>query len=114
MRRRRGRLGTHCALAASGGWTIEAAAAGITMPSASSRSLTSPVRVAAGLLIAGLVLAVCDGSGSGPGSPAPSAGLSGSASGGGFYMRAWQTQALPQNTFSWLSLIHISEPTRLG
>lgn len=80
------------------------------MPSASSRSLISRVRPAAGLLIAALVLAGCVGSGSGPGSPAPSAALSGPASGGGFYMRAWQTQALaPQNTFSWLSPVTISD-----
>ena len=86
------------------------------MPSASSRSLTSPVRVAAGLLIAGLVLAGCVGSGSGSNSltgssPRPSAaGTAGPASAAVFYLRAWQTQALaPQYTFAWLAPVTISD-----
>ena len=88
------------------------------MPSASSRSLISRVRPAAGLLIAALVLAGCVGSGpgssGGPSSSAASSSPAGSspapASGGGFYLRAWQTQALaPQNTFAWLAPVTISE-----
>jgi len=80
------------------------------MPSASSRSLISRARPVAVLLIAALVLAGCVGSGSGPGSPAPSAALSGPASVSGFYLRAWQTQALaPQRTFSWLAPVTISD-----
>src|SRR5450759_2222663 len=85
------------------------------MPSASSRSLISRARPVAVLLIAALVLAGCVGSGPGgsggpSSSPASSAAPSSPASGGGFYMRAWQTQALaPQNTFSWLSPVTISD-----
>jgi hypothetical protein len=85
------------------------------MPSASSRSLISRVRPAAGLLIAALVLAGCVGSGPGgsggpSSSPVPSAAPSGPASVSGFYLRAWQTQALaPQYTFGWLAPVTISD-----
>jgi len=85
------------------------------MPSISRRSLISPVRPAAGLLVAALVLAGCVGSGSGgsggpSSSPAPSAAPSTPVSTGGFYLRAWQTQALaPQYTFGWLAPVTISD-----
>jgi hypothetical protein len=68
------------------------------------------------------VLAGCVGSGSGGpssspagsspagSSPASSAALSGPASVSGFYLRAWQTQALaPQYTFGWLAPVTISD-----
>src|SRR5664280_3452396 len=88
------------------------------MPYISRRSLISPVRPAAGLLVAALVLAGCVGSGSGgsggsggpSSSPAPSAAPSTPVSIGGFYLRAWQTQALaPQYTFGWLAPVTISD-----
>jgi hypothetical protein len=88
------------------------------MPTASSRSLISPVRRAAALLLAAAVLAGCVGSGSassgsapsGSVGPAPSAAPSGAPSGARFYLRAWQTQALaPSNTFSWLAPVTISD-----
>jgi hypothetical protein len=61
------------------------------------------------------VLAGCVGSGSGgsggpSSSPAPSAAPSTPASTAGFYLRAWQTQALaPQYTFAWLAPVTISD-----
>ena len=61
------------------------------------------------------MLAGCVASGSGPGSPAgsspaPSAAPSTPVSTGGFYLRAWQTQALaPQYTFGWLAPVTISD-----
>ena len=85
------------------------------MPSASSRSLISRARPVAVLLIVALVLAGCVGSGPSrlgdpSSSPAPSAAPSGPASVSGFYLRAWQTQALaPQRTFSWLAPVTISD-----
>jgi hypothetical protein len=85
------------------------------MPSASSRSLISRARPVAVLLIAALVLAGCVGSGPGgsggpSSSPASTAAPSSPASGGGFYLRAWQTQALaPQYTFGWLAPVTISD-----
>jgi hypothetical protein len=43
-------------------------------------------------------------------SPSPSPAPSGSSSANGFYLRAWQTQALaPQYTFAWLPLATISD-----
>jgi hypothetical protein len=90
---------------------MKAIAAGITMHPARSRSLESFLRPAIGLLAAALVLAGCVGSGpAGPAGSAGSAAPSGPASGGGFYIRAWQTQALaPQYTFGWLATVTISD-----
>lgn len=82
------------------------------MPSASSRSLISRAQPVAVLLIAATALAGCVGSGPGgpSSSPAPSAAHSGPASVSGFYLRAWQTQALaPQYTFGWLAPVTISD-----
>jgi len=85
------------------------------MPYISRRSPISPVRPAAGLLVAALVLAGCVASGSGgsgapSSSPAPSAAPSTPVSTAGFYLRAWQTQALaPQYTFRWLAPVTISD-----
>ncbi|MGD0862104.1 MAG: hypothetical protein ABSA21_05020 [Candidatus Limnocylindrales bacterium] len=45
-----------------------------------------------------------------PASPSASAAPSGPSSAGGFYLRAWQTQALaPQYTFTWLPVATISD-----
>jgi hypothetical protein len=69
------------------------------------------------ILVAGCVTAGSAASPIGPaGTPAPSASApsgspspTGGISTSGFYMRAWQTQALaPQNTFTWLPLATIS------
>lgn len=44
------------------------------------------------------------------GSPSPSTVPNGPSSSGGFYLRAWQTQALaPQYTFGWLAVATISD-----
>ena len=69
--------------------------------------------VAAVSLVAGCAVtsSLPDSSGS-PGSPSGtgSGGSPGSPSGTGFYLRAWQTQALaPQDTFSWLPVVTISD-----
>ena len=59
------------------------------------------------------MLAGCVGTGSGSASSssvAPTVAPSGQASAAGFYLRAWQTQALaPQNTFGWLAPVTISD-----
>jgi hypothetical protein len=67
-----------------------------------------------------LVVAGCVGSGGAVGtahdgpSAAPSATPTGSVA-GGFYLRAWQTQALaPQNTFGWLPTVTIADGSYIG
>ena len=64
---------------------------------------------AAALLVAGCVTAGTQAGASGSLQPSPSAGPSGSFSTDGFYLRAWQTQALAsQYTFTWLPVVTIS------
>ena len=73
-------------------------------------------RLLLGSLLAAAALAGCvagtGGSGAGPGNSASasgSVGPGGSAPIGGFYLRAWQTQALaPQNTFGQLPAVTIA------
>lgn len=94
------------------------------MPSASG-SLGTFLRPAMGIFAAA-TLAGCVGSGFGspvgsapvgsapagsfPAGPAPSAAPSAPASAAGFYLRAWQTQALaPQSTFTRLAPVTISD-----
>jgi hypothetical protein len=68
-----------------------------------------------GLLAAAAMLAGCVGPGSGgsggpSSSAAPSAAPSAPVSTAGFYLRAWQTQALaPQYTFGWSAPVTISD-----
>ncbi|MGD0409214.1 MAG: hypothetical protein ABSB34_09520 [Candidatus Limnocylindrales bacterium] len=106
------------------------------MNSQLDRWITSAARPAAGLFVAALLVADCVSAGAGAGSTpsaspsgstpsaspsgstpsaspsgsTPSASPSGSDSANGFYLRAWQTQALaPQYTFSWLPAETISD-----
>ena len=82
------------------------------------RSCGSFARRAGALVAVVSLVAACTvtsslpGSGGSPGSSSlpGSGGSSGSPAGTGFYLRAWQTQALaPQDTFSWLPVVTISD-----
>jgi hypothetical protein len=85
------------------------------MPS-TNRSFASFLRPGLGLLVAAAVSG-CVASGSagsagsaGPTGPAVSSAPSAPASAAGFYLRAWQTQALaPQYTFAWLAPVTIAD-----
>jgi len=77
-----------------------------------SRSFQSSFRPAVGLLAGAAILAGCVGAGSpgGSGGPAASVAPSTPETTSGFYLRAWQTQALaPQYTFAWLAPVTISD-----
>lgn len=86
---------------------------------ARANPLSKSSRLAA-LMVLPFLLVGCvaaGGGGSGPtspsapgGSPSPSTVPNGPSSSGGFYLRAWQTQALaPQYTFGWLAVATISD-----
>ena len=90
------------------------------MSSPSARSSLCFARLVGALAIS-VVVAGCVTAGGGAGSAAsggspststpgsPPAGPSGSSSASGFYVRAWQTQALaPQDTFDWLPIVTVS------
>ena len=84
--------------------------------SQSDRSMRSAARwfgatSAVLVLVAGCVASAGIASSTVPSSPSPSpADPSGSSSASGFYLRAWQTQALaPQYTFGWLPIATISD-----
>jgi hypothetical protein len=71
-----------------------------------SRSCGRFARRAGALVAAVSLVAGCAATSSLP----DSSGSPGSPSGTGFYLRAWQTQALaPQDTFSWLPILTISD-----
>lgn len=80
---------------------------------------SKPSRLAAFMVLPFLLVGcvAAGGGGSGPASPsapggsaAPSTAPNGPSSSGGFYLRAWRTQALaPQYTFGWLAVATISD-----
>ncbi len=76
-----------------------------------SKSPSSKLGSLAAVMAVGALVAACSVAGSGGGSPEVSTGPNPTPA-GGFYLRAWQTQALaPQYTFGWMPVVTIANGT---